>query len=110
MSLSIFTNWAVGAINGYKQKENGLPNGIKYGTLGLSTLVGMAKVLGTEFSQSVRPAHKLAAGFIAMPVIVGTTFCLGHHLGKAVCYAEDTPYKSKSIITNPIHPLSSTNI
>jgi hypothetical protein len=110
MSLSIFTNWAVGAINGYKQKENGLPNGIKYGTLGLSTLVGTIKVLGSEFSPSVRPAHRLAGIFIGVPVLVGTTFCLGHHLGKAVRYAEDTPYKGESIVTNPIHPLSSTSI
>lgn len=30
MSLSLFTNWAVGLINGYKQTDGGLPNNIKY--------------------------------------------------------------------------------
>jgi dUTPase len=29
MLFPIFTNWAVGVINGYKHKENGLPNDIR---------------------------------------------------------------------------------
>lgn len=97
MSLTVFTNWAVGVINGYKQKENGLPASIKYGTLGITTTMSMFKVLAqwdtpaakNIISATVTPGQKVAGLFIGVPLVMGMNFCLGHHMGKAVRWAED---------------------
>ena len=88
--LTVLTNWTVGVINGYKQKENGLPNGIKYGTLGVTSFMGMIRVLG-NFDTVIKAtsSQKLAGLFIVVPVVMGTNFCIGHHLGKAIRYVED---------------------
>lgn len=104
-SLPFFTNWAVGLINGYKQKENGLPNGIKYGTMGLTAFMGMFKVMANWDTPSVTktivyapitPMQKLAGLFIGVPLIIGTNFCIGHHMGKAIRWAEDEHRPNKS--------------
>jgi hypothetical protein len=103
MSFTLFTNWAVGVINGYKQKENGLPNNIKYGTIGLSTFMTMFKTLGyldtpvyKKFISATTPGQKLAGLFIGIPLIMGTNFCVGHHMGKAIRYAEDDSRSSNN--------------
>lgn len=107
MSLSLFTNWAVGLINGYKQKENGLPNGIKYGTMGITTSVEIIKKLGTLgiwdtpsaknlLSVTTTPGQKLLGLFIGVPLGIGINFCLGHHMGKAIRFAEDDERPSKN--------------
>ena len=104
MSLTLFTNWAAGLINGYKQKENGLPSGIKYGTMGVTTFMGMVKVLGhmdTSSSMSMintgaTPGQKLFGLFIGVPILMGANFCVGHHMGKAIRWAEDEPRSGKS--------------
>lgn len=104
MSLSIFTNWAVGLINGYKQKENGVPNSIKYGTMGITTSILMLKTLGSWdmpvaknfISPSVTPGQKLFGLFIGVPLVMGMNFCAGHHMGKAIRWAEDEPRPNKS--------------
>ena len=91
-SFSLFTNWAVGVLNGYKQKENGLPNGIKYGTMGVTTFASMIRVIGnfgTPPITTYTAGQKMAGLFIAVPIVMATNFCVGHHLGKAVRYAED---------------------
>lgn len=97
MSFTIFTNWAVGVINGYKQKENGLPNGIKYGTIGITTFTSIIKVWGnlnTPAISNIPPGQKLAGLFIIVPFLMASNFCVGHHMGKALRYAEDGPKKS----------------
>jgi len=101
MSLSVFTNWAVGLINGYKQNENGIPNGIKYGTMGITTSIAMLKTLGSWdmpiaknfISPSVTPGQKLFGLFIGVPLVMGMNFCAGHHMGKAIRWAEDDSNK-----------------
>ena len=99
MGLSLFTNWAVGVINGYKQKENGLPNSIKYGTMGITTFMGMIKTLGNWDipSKTINVAthgQKLFGLFVGVPLAIAANFCVGHHIGKAIRFAEDDP-KSK---------------
>ncbi len=97
-SLSLFTNWAVGVINGYKQKENGLPNGIKYGTMGLTTAIGMFKGLGnfdTPTLSHITAGQKLFGVFVAVPIVIGANFCVGHHMGKAIRWAEDDSNSGK---------------
>ncbi len=104
MSLSLFTNWAVGLINGYKQKENGLPSGIKYGTMGVTTSVAMIKTLANWdtpsaknlLSSTITPGQKLFGLFIGVPLVMGMNFCVGHHMGKAIRWAEDEPRSGKS--------------
>lgn len=98
-SLSLFTNWAVGLINGYKQKENGLPNGIKYGTMGLTTAIGMFKGLGNfdvPNLSHITAGQKLFGLFVGVPLVIGANFCVGHHMGKAIRWAEDDSNKGKS--------------
>jgi hypothetical protein len=100
MSLSIFTNWAVGLINGYKQKENGIPNGIKYGTMGITTSVVMIKTLAEFDSPTIvrvgaTPGQKLFSLFIGVPLVMGMNFCVGHHMGKAIRWAEDDSKSNK---------------
>lgn len=105
MNLSLFTNWTVGVINGYKQKENGLPNGIKYGTMGITTSVAMFKTLanwGTPtaklLSATVTPGQKLFGLFIGVPLVMCMNFYVGHHMGKAIRFTEDdskSPVKIK---------------
>jgi hypothetical protein len=97
MNLTLFTNWAVGAMNGYTQKENGLPNGIKYGTIGITTFIGMCKTLGnwdtpiaTNLISTITPRQKLAGLFIGAPLIMAANFCVGHHMGKAIRFVEDS--------------------
>lgn len=101
MSLSIFTNWAVGLINGYKQQENGVPNGIKYGTMGITTSIAMLKTLAQFdtpvskqiLSSPITPGQKLFGLFIGIPILMGMNFCTGHHMGKAIRWAEDDSNK-----------------
>jgi hypothetical protein len=100
-SLSLITNWAVGIINGYKQKENGLPNGIKYGTIGVTSVATMMRALANIPSiPKITPGQSMAGIFIGVPFIIGTNFCVGNYLGKALRYAEDDqrgPVKIKLI-------------
>ena len=104
MSLSLFTNWAVGLINGYKQTDGGLPNNIKYGTMGITTSVAMIKTLGNwdtpvaknMMSATITPGQKLFGLFIGVPIVMGMNFCVGHHMGKAIRWSEDDSNSGKS--------------
>ncbi len=102
MNIPLITNWAVGAINGYVQKENGLPNSIKYGTIGITTFMGMIKVwskidpLKESLINSLTPRQKLLSFFIASSIVMTTQFYIGHHMGKAVRFAEDDPRPIKN--------------
>lgn len=115
MSLSVFTNWAVGLINGYKQKENGLPNGIKYGTIGVTTFVAMIKTLAHMDKSSsmsmintgatpvqkmaglgATPVQKMAGLFIGVPIFMLSNFCVGNHFGEAIRWAEDDSRSGKN--------------
>jgi hypothetical protein len=97
MSLSIFTNWGVGVINGYTHKENGLPNDIKYGTIGLTTCLSIFKGIGHLEPSSILSRNisniplgqRLAGLCIGIPLLIGANFCLGHGMGKAIRYAKD---------------------
>ena len=42
------------------------------------------------------PGQKLAGLFIGVPIVMATNFCVGHHMGKAVRWAEDEPRSGKS--------------
>jgi hypothetical protein len=94
MSLSLFTGWAVGVLNGYK--EGGLSNSIKYGTMGLvggAHIINIIRNNGIKPVTGVSPVVLLAGILISAPLVSGSVFCLGHHLGKAVGYAEESESK-----------------
>jgi hypothetical protein len=40
--------------------------------------------------------QKMAGLFIGVPLLMGTNFCVGHHMGKAIRWAEDEPRSGKS--------------
>ena len=91
MSLSLFTNWTVGVLNGYKQKDGGLPRGISYGTMGVTTFTMMLRMFGKfeDVDVKLSPRQKIVGICIAAPLIMATNFCVGHHLGKAISYVKD---------------------
>lgn len=91
MSLSLFSTWTVGALNGYKLKEDGLPNSIKYGTMALASGVNIVKGFANLKTPITNPGISLLGLGVMMPFIVGTTFCIGNYVGKGVRYAEDSP-------------------
>ena len=112
MSLSLFTNWAVGVINGYKKKDNGLPANIKYSTLGITTTIGIFKTMANwdtpsaknVISSTLTPRQKVGGLLIGVPLAMGMNFCVGHHMGKAIRWAKDDS-DSIRIIINKIDPL-----
>lgn len=92
MSLSLITNGSVGFINGYNKKDNGVPNSIKYGIIGVTSVDGILKVLvNANIPDFIKSSSRqnLARIFIGIPLIMGTNFCIGHHIGKAVYYVEN---------------------
>jgi hypothetical protein len=89
MSLSFFSSWAIGALNGYTQKEGGLPTGIKYNVMGLTTVVAAIRVLGSQPLPLRNPPALLGNLVITVPLLVGTSFCLGNSVGKGVRLVED---------------------
>jgi hypothetical protein len=103
MSLYLFTNWAVGLINGYKQKDNGLPNNIKYGTISVTTFSAILKVLvnlDSPLFLKATSGQKMAGLFISVPIIMATmatNFCVGHHMGKAIRWTEDDPRSDNGV-------------
>ena len=93
-SIASISTWLVGAINGYKLKEDGLPNSIKYGSMALTAGISMIKFTGSIKPPITNPGSILAIMFVGVPLATGSVFCLGNFLGKAVRYSS-TPDKEK---------------
>ena len=91
MSLSLVTGWTVGAINGYK--EGGLPNSIKYSTMGLVSGATCINIVRNQGINPKTPGQFLAALLLGPPLVSGSVFCLGHHLGKAIGYSNESEDK-----------------
>lgn len=76
------STFSVGVCNGYKP----LPRSIKYGTMGLTTGVSIIVSL-VNINPSKRPLNlgiHLALASIIIPFGVGSIFCLGNFVGKAI--------------------------
>ena len=91
-TLSLLTGWAVGTLNGYK--EGGLPNSIKYGTMGLVGGAHFINIIKHQAIKPVTPGQFLAAILIGPPIVSGFVFCLGHHFGKAIGYVSGSNTKA----------------
>jgi hypothetical protein len=94
MSIANFSVWFIGLMNGYKKDEDKLPNSIKYGSMGLTSVINMIKFTGSIKPPITNPGSILATMFLGVPLVTGSVFCLGNFLGKAVRYSS-TPDKEK---------------
>ncbi len=86
-----FTNWCTGVLNGYRHKEQGLPNSIVYSVVGTSTVITMAKVMGSIDPPltSTSARQTMVGVFLGAPVVTGLTYFLGNQMGQAVRFVED---------------------
>ena len=99
MSIANFSVWFIGLINGYKKDEDKLPNSIKYGAMGLTSVINMIKFTGTIKPPVTYPVSTLTGLFIGVPVITGSVFCLGNFLGKAIRYSRTPDSEKGTTIT-----------
>ena len=93
MSLSLITTWAVGMLNGYTSKENGLPASIKYTTISITSILSGFRMIEPKMPSSL----VLTSFFIISPLMVGSLFCIGTQIGKGIRYVEDRPMTSSKI-------------
>lgn len=73
MTISIYTTWIVGTLNGYNIHKDGLPKSLIYGTIGLLTGVSMLNILSEIKLPIIRGS--LSSIFIGSLLITGTVFC-----------------------------------
>jgi len=86
------TNVLVGGLNGYNNKEGGLPYHISGGSVALSSLLASAAIL----DKSVTNVRGLAGVLVAGPIVMGMMFGMGHLTGEAIRYTKDTISDSTS--------------
>ncbi len=87
LTSSFFTTWATGILNGYTLEKGGLPTGIKYTTLGISSGIGIIKVL-SGLPNPIPRSTPISAIFWMPPLLAGSTFCVGNQLGKAIRFTK----------------------
>ena len=86
------TNGLVGGLNGYTNKEGGLPYHMSGGSIALSGFLASAAIL----DKSVTNVRGLAGVLVAGPIIMGIIFGMGHLTGEAIRYTGDTISASSS--------------
>jgi hypothetical protein len=79
------TNALVGGLNGYNNKEGGLPYHMSGGSIALSGLFTSISV----FDKSVVKAGGLGGTLLAGPIVMGIIFGMGHLTGEAIRYTND---------------------
>ena len=80
------TNGLVGGLNGYNNKEGGLPYHMSGGSIALSGLLASVAI----FDKSVTNVRGLAGVLVAGPLVMGMIFGMGHLTGEAIRYTKDT--------------------
>jgi hypothetical protein len=96
MTIANYSVWFIGLMNGYKKDEDKLPNSIKYGSMGITSVINMIKYTGTIKPPITAPVSTLAAMFIGVPLVTGSVFCLGNFIGKAIRHSK-TPDSEKGV-------------
>ena len=77
-------------MNGYTKKEGGLPRATTYTILSLSSAVGFLRgVRHVKIPLYTGPSQALATLALMVPLIVGASFCTGHHFGKALRHTDE---------------------
>jgi branched-subunit amino acid ABC-type transport system permease component len=96
MSLSLFSNWGIGILNGYKYKEDGISNKIKYTAMSVSSLLFGTRVIFEENIQKIPPKYLFTIFLVIAPLVIGSSFCVGTQFGKAIRDAEDNRISDKN--------------
>jgi len=95
MSLSLISNWGIGILNGYKYKEGGIQNKIKYTAMSVSSVL-----LSLRTIQKLSQHQMLAAICIVTPLAIGSSFCMGTQFGKAFRDVEDGKIMNAKVDTD----------
>ena len=82
---TVFTTWGVGALQGFTHKENVVPTSVKYTTMSVATGLSLIKAI-----PQVKKPIDLGGALIAIPLLIGSVFCLGTQMGKATRSVYDT--------------------
>ncbi len=104
--IHYYTTWAVGAMNGYTKPENGLPTGYKYGTIAVAS--GWQCIRSLSKLPKDLSASLFLAGLVAIPIAVGSIFCLGNYMGKSSRFTFDV-YNNNKHLGNSIQSLQRPN-
>jgi hypothetical protein len=89
MSLSLFSNWGIGVLNGFNYKEDGISSKIKYTAMSVSSVLFGLRAFSVENIPKLTPQQMLAVLFIGTPLAIGSSFCMGTQFGKALRDVED---------------------
>jgi hypothetical protein len=93
MAFTILVPSITGVLNGYIKKEGGLPTFEKMTIMGFSTtfgfMRGLSKLHTMNLQMHITPGQGLAVLFLGIPFFVGSSYCTGHHFGKALRHIED---------------------
>ncbi len=98
MSLSVLSNWGIGILNGYSHKEGGIPTSIKYTAMSVTSFLHAMRILGasTSIKPNPSPGLLLSSILIGTPLIMGASFCVGTHFGKAIEHVQT--HKLKNVL------------
>jgi hypothetical protein len=93
MYFNIFAPTLLGGLNGYTKKEGGVTTFEKVTILSLTTTFGFLRAFNRMRSSTIpafqHPPTAFTTLLFGIPLIVGTSFCTGHHFGKALRRTED---------------------
>lgn len=96
MAFNILVPSFTGILNGYTKKEGGLPTVEKATIMSLSTTFGFIRGLSRarmmNLQMHISPAQGLAALFLGIPFMIGSSYCMGHHFGKALRHTDEVRY------------------
>ncbi len=88
MAFNILVPSFTGILNGYTKKEGGLSPVEKRTILGLSAIFGgvrgLSRLRTMNGQLGITPGQGLAALFLGIPFVVGSSYCMGHHFGRAL--------------------------
>jgi hypothetical protein len=93
MAFTILVPSFTGILNGYIKKEGGLSPVEKRTILGISAIFGgvrgLSRLRTMNLQMSITPGQGLAALFLGIPFVVGSSYCTGHHFGKTFRHIDE---------------------
>lgn len=81
MALSNVTIWIAGIMNGYDSTS--VSNFQQFTIISVSFGAHVVKLLGTQPVPIYNPKLIMTSMFLGIPLVIGSTFCLGTILGKS---------------------------
>jgi hypothetical protein len=93
MAFNILIPSITGVLNGYTKKEGGMSSVEKRTILSISAVVGGARTISKMYPLTgqlgVNPVYGIAALFLGIPLAVCSSYCMGHHFGKALRHTDE---------------------